>query len=83
MEAGLGRKPGALAAEGVQSGGWTEPVLGGRQGSYSSDPQPRRHQGPVCGRHCFHGPEARGGFGVIHVPYADCALLSNLMPPPI
>ena len=28
LEAGLGRKPGALAAEGVQSGGWTEPVLG-------------------------------------------------------
>lgn len=28
LEAGLGRKPGALAAEGVQSGGWAEPVLG-------------------------------------------------------
>lgn len=28
LEAGLGREPGVLAAEGVQSGGWTEPVLG-------------------------------------------------------
>lgn len=25
--------------------------------------------------------EARDDLGMIHVPYADCALVSNLMPP--
>lgn len=46
LEAGLGREPGVLAAEGVQSGGWTEPVLG----ALATTPPPRASGALGAGR---------------------------------